>query len=83
MADITVSVRVDEQLHHEMKAHDEVNWSAVLRRTIAEQVQKLEHVDQARSQLVLQEILSIRKKKMFDQGRNTTELIREWRQKSR
>lgn len=83
MAEVTVSVRVDEQLHTEMRSHDEVNWSAVLRKAIAEQVQKLEHIEKTRAQHALEEILAIRKRKLFDKGKQTTELIREWRHNRR
>ena len=38
----SVSVRVPDEMKERMEEHDEVNWSAVLRGTIEEELQELE-----------------------------------------
>lgn len=83
MAETTVSVRVDEQLHRQMKRHEEINWSAVLRKSIAEQIEKTERIDYERAQQAIKRTLAIRKLRLFDYGKSSTELIREWRLKRR
>ena len=83
MSDATVSVRVDENLHTEMKFHDEINWSAVLRKAITEQVERLEQIDIARAQKAFSAIAEIKNARIFDKGKNSTEIIRAWREKRR
>ncbi len=83
MSDATVSVRVDEELHAEMKIHDEVNWSAVLRKAIVEQVSRLEQINTTQAQDAFAAIAEMRKIRIFDKGKNSTEIIREWREKRR
>lgn len=83
MAQAIVSVRVDEELHTEMKLHEEINWSAVLRKALVEQVARLEHIDTAQAQRALSAIVKMREAKMFDGRKNSTEIIREWREKRR
>ena len=78
-----VSLRVDKDMHREMKLHDEVNWSAVLRKSIAEQIDKTERIDYERAQRAIKDTLEMRKLRLFDQGKNSTELIQEWRSKRR
>lgn len=38
----TVSFRVPDEIKERMKSHEEVNWSAVLRQQIEEEITKLE-----------------------------------------
>lgn len=79
MVDVTISLRVDKKLHDQMKLHDEVNWSASLRRLIVEQLKNLERIDFLRAEHAAKEMDAIRKSKVFDKGRSSTEIIREWR----
>ena len=83
MVDVTISLRVDKRLHDQMKLHDEVNWSASLRKLIVEQIDKIERIDVLRAERAAKEMDVIRKSKVFDKGRSSTEIIREWRQKRR
>ena len=83
MSDATISLRVDEHMHQEMKMHEEINWSAVLRKSISERLEELERIDAEKARKALASINSIRKNKVFDGGRNSTEIIREWREKRR
>ncbi len=83
MSDVTVSLRVDENLHNQMRLHDEINWSAMLRKSIAEQLEELESIDVGRAKRAAQNMDKIRKSKIFDKGKSGAEIIREWREKRR
>ena len=78
-----ISVRVDGKLHAQMKLHDEVNWSAILRMAIASKIEELEHIDTERAKRAAKKIDAIRKSGVFDSGKSSTEIIREWRDKRR
>ena len=85
MTDTTISVRVDMQLHEKMKALEHINWSAVLRRALQEQIiqqQQREHVfDVERARKAARDMDRIRKSGVFSGGKTGTEIIREWRDK--
>ncbi len=81
MSETTISVRVDEMIHKQMKLHDEINWSAVIRTSLAEKLDKLETIDTTRALQAAKKMDALRKAKVFSQGKQTTELIREWREK--
>lgn len=81
MSDTIISVRIDEHIHHEMKMHDEINWSGILRNSIVEKLEKLEQIDIQTAKKALRDIAQLRKARTFDHGKNSTEIIREWREK--
>ncbi len=81
MAEITISVRVDKKLHEQMKLHDEVNWSAILRKSIAEQLEEREQIDTVRARKAAQRIDELRRAGAFKGGKSSVEIIREWREK--
>ena len=81
MAEVTISLRLDKRLHSEMKQHDEVNWSAVLRKHIAEVVENMHHLDQQRAELARKTMDRFRQSKAFSSGKSSVEVIREWREK--
>ncbi len=81
MSDVTISVRVDESIHQEMKAHDEINWSAAIRKSIAQTLQSLHHIDQKRAESASKLLGELCKQKAFSQGKSSVEVIREWRSK--
>ena len=83
MTDVTVSVRVDKALHQLMKAHDEINWASILRRSITETIDRRERIDTAKATEACKRIDALRKKGMFHKGKSSTEIIREWREKRR
>ncbi len=83
MTDTVVSVRVDKQLHNQMKLHDEVNWSAVLRKSIEQKIDEVEQIDIVRAKHATEMLKQMRDKRVFDKGKTTGELIREWRDKRR
>ena len=81
MADVTISLRVDKALHEQMKFHDEINWSAVLRKTITEQIENLEKIDYERAKEAAHSIDKLRMSGIFSKGKSSVEIIRAWRQK--
>jgi len=81
MSAVTISVRIDKALHEEMKFNDEVNWSAILRKSIAEQIKKIGSIDIERAKKSAQLIDKIRMSGAFDKGKTSVEVIREWRRK--
>jgi hypothetical protein len=81
MKDVTVSFRVNERIHGMMKIHDEINWSAVVRAAVAMKLAEMHTIDKERARKASREIDEIRKSGVFDGGKNSTEIIREWRDK--
>lgn len=83
MTEVTISLRVEKKVHEQMKIHDEVNWSAVLRKSIAEKIESLETIDKERARKASKTIEQLRKAKTFDSGKMAVEMVREWRDKKR
>ncbi len=81
MSETTISVRVDDQIHKQMKVHDEINWSAVIRHALAQKLEKMETIDSPRAIQAAHKMDVLRKSNIFSQGKQSTELIREWREK--
>ncbi len=83
MEDTTISLRIKRDLRDKMKMHDEINWSAVLRRAIMENLENREKINLEKRRKASEDIDKLRKSRVFDGGRNSTEIIREWRDKRR
>ena len=49
MTETTISVRIDKKVHNQMRLHDEINWSAVIRRALQEYLRKLQIVEEIAS----------------------------------
>ncbi len=81
MTDVTISLRVDKQLHNEMKSHHHINWSAVLRNSIQETIEKIDTIDRKRAETASEIIDAFRKRRIFASGKKGVEVIREWRDK--
>ena len=84
MADTTISVRVDEHLRERMREFDTVNWSAVLRKAIQHYMQQRNEEDTAREEKMRRASESIDKMRasgVFNGGKTSVEIIREWRDK--
>jgi hypothetical protein len=84
MEEKIISTRIDKKLHEQMKIHDEINWSAVLRRAVAEKIKQSEEehkIDREKAEKASEMIDKIRESRVFDKGMNSTELIRKWRDK--
>ena len=76
-----VSLRVDKKLHAEMKLHDEINWSAILRKVIIQKVSEMNEINLEKARRAVRLTDRIRKSRIFDRGKSSTEIIREWRNK--
>lgn len=72
----TISVRVDEQLKQRMEAHPSINWSEVIREAIGNWLERDAQRNLAKAVLITERI-----RKEAPEGFNSTELIREWRQR--
>jgi len=76
----TVSLRVSDDLKKKMDEHGEINWSAVIRTNIEEEIERLESRSIGHA-VATSERLS----NEIDEGEvkdeNTAETIREWRDK--
>ena len=81
-----VSVKVDEKTKRLMKMHDEINWSAVVRRSIERKLEEADSkkLDVAAIDKAIKSMDETRKKHRLKKGeKSSEELIREWRDKRR
>jgi len=76
----TVSLRVSDELKKKMDEHDEINWSAVIRANIEEEIGRLESRSIGHA-VATSEQLSNEIDEEEVQDENTAETIREWRDK--
>ncbi|MBU0695857.1 MAG: hypothetical protein KKE39_04950 [Bacteroidetes bacterium] len=83
MEETIVSVRVKKDVHAEMRKHDEINWSAVIRRAIEITMKDIDSVDVGRATQAAKNMDKIRKSGIFSGGKSGTEIIRTWRDKIR
>ena len=81
MDDTTISLRINRELRDMMKSHEEINWSAILRRAIIENLKHREVIDLEKRRKASEEIDKIRKSGVFSGGKDSTLIIREWRNK--
>jgi len=87
MEERIISTRVDKNLHDSMKFHDEINWSAVIRRALLEKIKRAETenwiINTQKGREAIKMADKIRKSRMFEGGKSSTQIIREWRDKRR
>lgn len=76
----TVSLRVPDELKTKMDEHDEINWSAVIRANLEEEIAQLESRNIGHA-VAASERLSNEIDQETVKDENTAETIREWRQK--
>lgn len=76
----TVSFRVPEELKNRMDEHPEINWSAVLREQITDELDKRRERDLAQAVLTTDR-LSGAIDPETEREQDTTEVIHEWREK--
>lgn len=74
----TVSFRVPEEMKQQLEEHDEINWSAVLRQHLADELEALETKNIAHA-VATSERLSQAIDEDTVSGQNTAEVIREFR----
>ena len=76
----TVSLRVPDDLKKKMDEHGEINWSAVIRANIEEEIERLESRGIGRAVATSERLSNdIDEEEVKDE--NTAETIREWRDK--
>lgn len=80
-----INVKIDDELWQQMKRHDEINWSGVIRNSIQKKLGMLEYEASfdplaAAQALVLAE--QVRREEDKTKKRSE-EIIREWRDKRR
>ncbi len=76
----TVSLRVSDDIKKKMDEHDEINWSAVIRAHIEEEVEQLESRRIGHAVATSERLSNeIDEERITDE--NTAETIREWRDK--
>ena len=88
MSQTTISVRIERAEHEQMKRHDDIKWSSVIRHSIHQKLQeaKLQEaspLDTVRARHAAAVMDKLRRLRAFDHGRPTGEIIREWREKRR
>ena len=76
----TVSLRVSDDLKKKMDEHGEINWSAVIRANIEEEIERLESRSIGHA-VATSERLSDELDEGEVKDENTAETIREWRDK--
>tara|TARA_Y100000310_G_C20239527_1_gene603957 strand:+ start:116 stop:394 length:279 start_codon:yes stop_codon:yes gene_type:complete len=84
MADKIISVRLDENLYRQLKLRDEVNWSAVIRNALLNRVKTERssvNFDRHIASNAKVAIENIRDSRVFDSKVDSTQIIREWRDK--
>ena len=81
MNNTTISLRIDNNLRNKMRMHEEINWSVILRRAIIENLENKMKVDLEKRKRACEEIDKIRKSGIFKGGKDSTLIIREWRDK--
>ncbi len=74
----TVSLRVPDELKNKMDEHGEINWSAVIRANIEEEIERLESRNIGHA-VATSERLSGEIDESAVTETNTAETIREWR----
>lgn len=75
----TVSLRVPEDVKEKMNEHSEINWSAVIRAHIEEEIDRLESRRIGHA-VATSERLSSEIEEEDVKAENTAETIREWRE---
>ncbi|MEK6928523.1 MAG: type II toxin-antitoxin system CcdA family antitoxin [Nanoarchaeota archaeon] len=86
MTDTTISVRIDKQLHEKMKLLEHINWSALIRKALQEQVKQQQKEDMQKKEKMRRasgNIDKIRSSGVFNGGKTSVQIIREWRNKRR
>ena len=79
MEEVTISLRVDKEIHKKMKLHDEINWSALLRKSIIKTIENFDFIDKERAEKAALSMDKLRKVNAFSSGKESVQVIREWR----
>ena len=77
----TISLRIDKSLKEQMRKYVHINWSAILRKALVDEVKKIHSINKERALRALKSADEIRKSGIFKSERTGAEIIREWRDK--
>ncbi len=81
MTQTTISLRIEKELHQQMRKHTEIDWRKVLRSSILQQLKKNRSINVERARKAARDMDRMRQLGIFAKGKSTVELIREWREK--
>lgn len=81
MESTTISVKIDKEIYNQMKMHDYLNWSALIRRALAKELEQIERINIEKAKKAVADINRIRESRVFKGGTTGVEIIREWRNK--
>lgn len=81
MTDSIISVRIGQDIREKMKTFSYINWSAVIRKMIREQIEKEDNFNLEKAKEASRKIDALRKSGAFNKGKSGVEIIREWRNK--
>lgn len=83
MTDEIISLRIGKDVREEMRRHTHINWSAVLRKLLIEEIKKIHSMRKKKLIEASKRIDQIRESEVFNSERTGAEIIREWRDKKR
>ena len=80
---VVISLKIDERTKKLMEMHDEINWSAVLRKSLEQRLEEMKKpvIDKGRAKDACEDVDRLRKKYRNISGKNSEEIVREWRDK--
>jgi len=81
MGDEIISLRIGKELKEKLRAATHINWSAVVRKALNEEVKKIYRIDKEKAEEAAKNMDKIAKSGVFSGGKTGTEIIREWRDK--
>lgn len=83
MEEKIITARINKRLFEKMKKYNEVNWSSVIRNALINRIWHEEtenfEIDKEKADKAMESIDRIRQSKVFDSGKSSVEIIREWR----
>lgn len=83
MADEVISLRVGKEMRQQMRMHPHINWSALTRRALIQELDRMHTIDKKKALEAAADMDKIRKSCVFDGGKTGAQIIREWRDKRR
>ena len=83
MNDKVISLRLNKDLYRKMKMHEQINWSSIVRKTISQELDKMEenNFDTKKAKKAVKDANKLRNSGVFGKGKSGVEIIREWREK--
>ena len=81
MTDEIISIRIDKTIRQKMKMHEHINWSALIRKSLVAEIQKMHLVEKNRAERAARDMDALRKIISNQNKQSGVEIIREWRKK--